>query len=155
MGWQAVEGSFRDPSGFVYSRDGTLYRQINTSFRQSFEAFLASGLYDELVRDGLLVPHEQVGLELAATNDACAVIRPQRIAFISYPYEWSFSQLKDAALLTLRVQKAALRHMNSIAPSTSPSKNRIPRICRRRSETPVFLGHEFIASIAVWREVAF
>ena len=59
MGWQAVEGSFRDPSGFVYSRDGTLYRQINTSFRQSFEAFLGSGLYDELVRDGLLVPHER------------------------------------------------------------------------------------------------
>ncbi|MDQ3222074.1 MAG: hypothetical protein M3Q75_01140 [Gemmatimonadota bacterium] len=62
MGWQAVEGSFRDPSGFVYTRDGTVYRQVNNSFRHHFEAFLASGLYDELVRDGLLVPHEQVGL---------------------------------------------------------------------------------------------
>ena len=108
MGWQAVEGSFRDPSGFVYSRDGTLYRQINTSFRQRFEAFLASGLYDELVRDGLLVPHEQVGLELSATNDAFAVIRPQRVAFISYPYEWSFGQLQDAASLTLEIQERAL-----------------------------------------------
>ena len=27
--------------------------------------------------------------------------------FISYPYEWSFSQLKDAALLTLEAQAAA------------------------------------------------
>ncbi len=108
MGWQAVEGSFRDPSGFVYTRDGTLYRQINNSFREPFEAFLASGLYDELVRGGLLVPHEQVGLDLSATRDAYAVIRPQRIDFISYPYEWSFGQLQDAATLTLDIQKRAL-----------------------------------------------
>jgi hypothetical protein len=108
MGWQAVEGSFRDPSGFVYTRDGTLFRQINHSFRQPFEAFLGSGLYDELVRDGLLVPHEQVGLELSATTDAYAVIRPERVAFISYPYEWSFGQLQDAAILTLEIQERAL-----------------------------------------------
>ena len=108
MGWQAVEGSFRDPSGFVYTRDGTLYRQINNSFRPAFETFLASGLYDELVRDRMLVPHEQVGLELSATNDAYAVIRPERIQFISYPYEWSFGQLQDAATLTLEIQKRAL-----------------------------------------------
>ncbi len=108
MVWQAVEGSFRDPSGFVYTRDGTLFRQVNHSFRQPFEAFLSSGLYDELVRERLLVPHEQVGLELSATNDAYAVIRPERVAFISYPYEWSFSQLQDAALLTLETQERAL-----------------------------------------------
>jgi hypothetical protein len=108
MGWQAVEGSFRDPSGFVYTRDGTLFRQVNHSFRQPFEAFLGSGLYEELVRDGLLVPHEQVGLELAATDDAYAVIRPERVAFISYPYEWSFGQLQDAATLTLEIQERAL-----------------------------------------------
>jgi hypothetical protein len=108
VGWQAVEGSFRDPGGFVYTRDGTLYRQINTSFRQRFEAFLASGLYDELAREGLLVPHEQVGLEFAATEDAYAVIRPQQVDFISYPYEWSFGQLQDAAILTLEIQERAL-----------------------------------------------
>jgi hypothetical protein len=108
MSWQAVAGSFRDPSGFVYTRDGTLYRQVNLSFRDHFEAFLASGLYDELVRDGLLVPHEQVGLEVSATEEAYAVIRPERIPFISYPYEWSFGQLQDAATLTLEVQERAL-----------------------------------------------
>jgi len=108
VGWQAVEGSFRDPSGFVYTRDGTLYRQVNSTFRQPFEAFLASGLYDELSRDGLLIPHEQVGLELSATPDAFAVIRPERIPFVSYPYEWSFGQLQDAAKLTLEIQERAL-----------------------------------------------
>jgi hypothetical protein len=108
VGWQAVEGSFRDPSGFVFTRDGILYRQISTSFRDSFEAFVSSGLYEELVRDGLLVPHQPVGRELAATADAFAVIRPQQIDFISYPYEWSFGQLQDAAILTLDIQERAL-----------------------------------------------
>jgi hypothetical protein len=107
-GWQAVDGSFRDPSGFVFTRDGTLYRQVNTGFRPTFEAFLSSGLYDELARDGLLVPHADAGLEHAATSDAFAVLRPERIPFISYPYEWSFGELRDAALLTLELQQRAL-----------------------------------------------
>lgn len=109
MSWQAVEGSFRDPSGFVYTRDDTLYRQVNTQFSRQFEAFLASGLYDELAGDRLLVPHAQVGLELAATPEAYAVLRPERIGFISYPYEWSFGQLQDAAVLTLDIQERAVR----------------------------------------------
>jgi hypothetical protein len=109
MSWQAVEGSFRDPSGFVYTRDGTLYRQVNAGFREPFEAFVASGLYDELARDGLLVAHKQVALEYAATPAAHAVLEPERIEFISYPYEWSFGQLQEAAVLTLEIQERALR----------------------------------------------
>ena len=46
-------------------------------------------------------------LELAAAPPAYRVIRPEALEFISYPYEWSFSQLKDAALLTLRAQALA------------------------------------------------
>jgi hypothetical protein len=108
--WQAVDGSFRDPSGFVFTRGGTLYRQVNSGFRPTFEAFLSSGLYQELARDGLLVPHTDVGLEYAATADAFAVLRPERIPFVSYPYEWSFGELRDAALLTLELQQRALAH---------------------------------------------
>jgi hypothetical protein len=42
------------------------------------------------------------------------VIKPEAVSFISYPYEWCFSQLKDAALLTLEVQKKALNHGMSL-----------------------------------------
>ena len=108
MDWQAVEGSFRDPSGFVYTRDGTLYRQVNQSYREAFEAVRSSGLYDELAGDGLLIPHAAVGPELSATNEAYAVLRPERVDFISYPYEWSFGELQDAAALTLEIQERAL-----------------------------------------------
>ncbi len=108
MDWQAVDGSFRDPSGFVFTRDGIIYRQVNRSFKPTFDAFLTSGLYRELVDDGLLVSHNEVSLDYAATDEACAVLQPERIPFISYPYEWSFGQLKDAALLTLAIQDRAL-----------------------------------------------
>jgi ribosomal protein L11 methylase PrmA len=108
MGAQALGASFRDPSGFVYTRDGALYRQVNRVFEQRYRAFLDSGLYAELVEGRLLVPHREVSLELAASAGAVAVLEPERVEFISYPYEWSFGQLRDAALLTLGIQERAL-----------------------------------------------
>ncbi len=104
-------GSFRDPSGFVYQRDGRILRQINASFAKEFDAFLGCGLYDELAREGLLVAHSEAPLSDAADpGQAHAVIEPKRVPFISYPYEWSFGELKDAALLTLELQRRALQH---------------------------------------------
>lgn len=100
--------SFRDPSGFVFHRDGLLLRQVNEAYRRHYDALLESGLYAELVSAGLLVPHETVDAALAVTPDAYQVIAPQPVPFISYPYEWCFGQLKDAALLTLDVQRRAL-----------------------------------------------
>lgn len=100
--------SFRDPAGFVFRRDGVLYRQIQPSARADWEAYAASGLRDRLTADGLVVEHEEASLELAAAPGAVAVIRPRMLDLISYPYEWSFSQLKDAALLTLELQSRAL-----------------------------------------------
>lgn len=47
-------------------------------------------------------------LSAALSDEAYAVIRPELVPFISYPYEWCFSQLKEAALLTLEIQRRAL-----------------------------------------------
>ncbi|GMW01852.1 MAG: hypothetical protein AMXMBFR84_29890 [Candidatus Hydrogenedentota bacterium] len=101
--------SFRDPSGFVY-RDvsGKIFRQINRPYENEYQAIQASGLWDKLIADGLLVPHRPVPLDLRATDDAVAVLEPQPIPFISYPYEWCFGQLRSAALLTLEIQLRAL-----------------------------------------------
>jgi hypothetical protein len=103
-----LDSSYRDPSGFVFTRSGVLYRQINRVFADEFEAVTGSGLYDELARQGLLIPHRSVSLDHAATSQAAAVVQPDPIRFISYPYEWCFSQLRDGALLTLEVQERAL-----------------------------------------------
>jgi SAM-dependent methyltransferase len=103
-------GSYRDPSGFIFRRDGVLYRQVNTRFADDWATFETSGLASELISNALLIPHEAASMELAFEPGAVAVIAPEEIGFISYPYEWAFSQLKDAALLTLEVQQVADAH---------------------------------------------
>ncbi len=101
-------GSFRDPSGFVFWRDGQPYRQIQGSFAAEWDAFEASPLKQRLIDGDRLIPYEPVPIEWAQGPDAHAVIRPERIEFISYPYEWTFGELRDAALLTLDAQLEAM-----------------------------------------------
>jgi ribosomal protein L11 methylase PrmA len=112
-------GSFRDPNGFLYFRDGILYRQINGGYREEYEALIESGLYDDLSRERLLVQHDEEDISLAISDGAFKVIRPEIVPFISYPYEWCFSQLKEAALLTLDIQKRALDAGMSLKDATA------------------------------------
>jgi len=106
--------SFRDPSGTVYFRGGILYRQVNRSYSEHYDRLISSGLYERLVGDGLLVRHEEADLDKGVTDGAYRVIKPDKIGFISYPYEWCFSQLKDAALCTLRIQKTCMDYGMSL-----------------------------------------
>jgi hypothetical protein len=103
-----LPSSFRDPSGFLFVQDGSLYRQVNNTYAENYDQLMESGLYEALVKAGSLISHEEVGLDLVRSDEAYRILRPDAVPFISYPYEWCFSQLKDAALLTLSVQKTAL-----------------------------------------------
>ena len=105
-----LPGSFRDPAGFMFQRDGTFFRQVNRSYGETLAALMKSGLYAKLVEQGLLIPHETADLDLAPEPNAAAVIRPEQLGFVSYPFEWSFSQLRASALTTLQVQRQALNH---------------------------------------------
>jgi hypothetical protein len=104
-----LAASFRDPSGFLFRNDGTLLRQINKVYAEDYRMLNESGLYERLVEKGLLIPHTPAAEDLAQTSQAHCIIKPELVPFISYPYEWSFSMLKDAALATLRIQKIALK----------------------------------------------
>ena len=112
-------GSFRDPSGFLFFRDGSLYRQVNTCYKENYDLLAGSGLYDKLVKNNLLIPHEETDKSYALSDQAYKVIKPERVPFISYPYEWCFSQLKDAALTTLKIQKTALDFGMSLKDSSA------------------------------------
>ncbi|TEU11398.1 MAG: class I SAM-dependent methyltransferase [Anaerolineales bacterium] len=103
-----IPGSFRDPSGFVFFRDGSIYRQVNIIYKENYDHLIDSGLYETLVDSGLLVSHNEVGIGYAKTDSAYKILKPELVPFMSYPYEWCFSQLKDAALTTLEIQKLAL-----------------------------------------------
>lgn len=100
--------SFRDRSGFLFTREGRLFRQVNRSCQPDYDLLLSSGLYQDLVDRGLLIPHSESSEAPADPDLAYRVLEPERIPFISYPYEWCFGQLKRAALLTLEIHKRAL-----------------------------------------------
>jgi hypothetical protein len=109
-------GSFRDPSGGIVHRDGELLRQVNRRWQGPYDQLMQSGLYSRLVAGGCLIEHEEqdpgaVGLE---NPEVYRLLRPRRVDFISYPYEWCFSQLKDAALLTLAIQREAMAYGMSL-----------------------------------------
>jgi hypothetical protein len=114
-----IESSFRDPSGFMFEREGALYRQINTSGKEDYDFFISSGLYERLVAKNLLVSHQEVDITPEIPESAYKLIKPERIPFISYPYEWSFSQLKTAARKTLLIQKLAIEAGMSLKDSSA------------------------------------
>ncbi len=106
---QKVRGSFRDPSGFVFRHEGTLYRQVNKQYQMEYDLLMSSGLYEQLTRSVTLIPHNEVDLNLAPLPELVyKVICPEPVDFISYPYEWCFNQLKDAAILTLAIGRRAI-----------------------------------------------
>jgi ribosomal protein L11 methylase PrmA len=104
------ESSFRDPSGFLFSAEGKLFRQVNKCYREDYDQLMGSGLYDKLCKKGLLIPHKEVDSNPGLNDGKYKVLEPEMVRFISYPYEWSFSQLKSAALITLEIQNTALQY---------------------------------------------
>lgn len=104
-----INASFRDPNGRVFSFNNSIYREIYISYAEEYEKLMSSGLYNRLVSSGQLISHdEEVVFDKDASNKVYKTIQPEYLPFISYPYEWSFSQLKDAALLVLSIQRTAL-----------------------------------------------
>ena len=101
-------GSFRDPSGFIFSREGIIYRQVNLVYQQDYDHLMQSGLYQDLVESKKIILHEESDIAPYAEHSAYKIIQPTRVDFISYPYEWCFSQYKRAALVMLDIQKRAL-----------------------------------------------
>ena len=83
------------------------------SYRDEFDTLISSGLYAELTDARLMVGHHIAETE-PQEADAYVVTAPEPVQFISYPYEWCFNQLKDAALATLDIQGRSLRHEMSL-----------------------------------------
>jgi hypothetical protein len=105
QGWtNPYPASFRDRSGHIFQENSEFYRYIAPSFRAEFDRLGTSGLFEELVGDGLLLPHAL----LEETPDGGRILKPQQLDFMSYPYEWCFGQLQAAARATLEIQRRAL-----------------------------------------------
>ncbi len=109
--YQTETASFRDPSGFLFYKENVLYRQVNQVYQQNYNHLMDSGLYEALIDKNLIVSHEEiVGMESPQPDSCYKIIKPERVQFIAYPYEWCFLQLRSAALTTLRLARLALAH---------------------------------------------
>lgn len=102
---QQDPGSFRDKSGHVYRNSGEVLRTINSCYRDTWEQFVNTGLLSEMLEESLLVSFE----DSTPVRGSWKTLKVEPIPFVSYPYEWSFSQLRDAALHTLELQSRALK----------------------------------------------
>jgi hypothetical protein len=112
---ETISGSFRDPSGFLFSQNKVIYRQVNQIYRSNYDKLMRSGLYEHLTKSGAMVKHREVDGVISPNPDiAYKIIQPELIDFISYPYEWCFSQIKEAAILTLAIAKRALEYGMSL-----------------------------------------
>lgn len=96
----AVPGSFRDPRGHVYESQGRILRSIRAPASEDYRFLQDTGLLKSLIEQGWLVDTwdtERSALQLA-DPDIVGLVEHRRVPFVSHPYEWSFAQLRAAAL---------------------------------------------------------
>ena len=107
-------GSFRDPAGNVYIEGGRVFRVVRPLGLTDWSAFSSSPLIDELQRERLIVrsfePEGDYSPPDGCLTEGSIVIEHERVPWISYPYEWPFGMLKDAALLHLKILERGLYH---------------------------------------------
>lgn len=107
-------GSFRDPGGFIFQVDGRIFRAITRYSLEDWKCFSASPLFQELQQERLLIPTHSTDPDSHfprhIVDTSAAVVEHERVPFVSYPYEWSFAMLKDAALLHLEILERCLPH---------------------------------------------
>jgi hypothetical protein len=102
--------SFRDPEAAVFLHDGRLLRGLSERAAEAYRAAHSAGLIPQLVERGLLIEHWEASPPARMPDGvpSALLLEARRLPVVTYPYEWSFSMLRDAALLTLDVTAACL-----------------------------------------------
>lgn len=101
--------SYKDPAGFVLKSENGYYRYITSSYADEFDHLMNSGLYQLLVEQELIITHSEVALE-PENQEYYKKIFPRQLEFISYPFEWSYSQWQQMILSYININKAALKY---------------------------------------------
>ena len=119
----AESGSFRDRDGRIYYVDNRVIRGISASAAENFETLQATGFYKKFLDRGQLVgstllDHDAVPLPASVKQEWSGFLEHDRVPVISYPYEWTFSMLQDAALLQLDLVESAIREDMSLKDCT-------------------------------------
>lgn len=107
---QIDQGSFRDRHARLHVVDGRVVRVFSESGRRDWDAAVSSGLVEHLVAEGKLIAGTDAGSPDRYGLDGALAVESDLVEPITYPSEWSFEMLRDAARLTLDVTDAALAH---------------------------------------------
>ncbi|MBI2704156.1 MAG: methyltransferase [Actinobacteria bacterium] len=104
-------GSFRDPSSRVFLSDDRVLRALDEQAALDLTAAAEAPFFTQATRAGTIVPTtllDEAPAAFGITGPWAAVAEHPRLPLWTYPYEWSFSMLRDAAILQLDVLAAAL-----------------------------------------------
>ena len=116
----ADPGSFRDPGSRIFIDDKRVLRAVYDSSAGAYEKVRDSGFFAELIAAGRLVPSSEIDPRSnPAGEGARYLLEHERLPFLSYPYEWSFSQLRKAALFQLDLLLEALERGFTLSDATA------------------------------------
>jgi hypothetical protein len=149
--------SFRDRSSRVLNRDDVVCRGLDAAAYREWQTLAGTVFYQRFTGDCRLVPSREIDpSQLVDLPEPCAdfaaFLEHQRIPFISYPYEWCFGMLRDAALLHLELMEAALAEemilkdasaFNIQWQGTQPVFIDVPSFVRRLPEEPWLAYRQF------------
>ncbi|RIV41341.1 class I SAM-dependent methyltransferase [Micromonospora radicis] len=137
---RAEPGSFRDPANRIFHAGPDVLRALDETAAAHWRALAGSAFFPPLMAAGKVCGTEELPAQAAPANWA-ALLRHERIPFVSHPYEWSFSMLRDAALLHLEILRAAL-------PAGFTTKDGSAYNLQWRGTEPVFIDVGSFAPLA-------
>ncbi|MEO6989526.1 MAG: methyltransferase [Aquihabitans sp.] len=113
-------GSFRDPLSRVYVSGDEVLRGLSDGGLREFELVDGAPFFESLMSDGSVVATELLPADSHPLHEQWSgVLRHERIPVISYPYEWTFEMLRDAALLQIDVARRSIEAGFSTKDATS------------------------------------
>ena len=129
-----LPGSFRDPSGHIYSFENRVLRSVSHGAAGEYEA--SRQTLNELVTQGMLVDFrelspEEFGMEQGGN---AYVLEHPKLAPWTYPYEWSFSLLQRAALFHLELHLYLLERGLNLSDASAYN-------VQFQGTEPVFIDH--------------
>jgi len=105
-------GSFRDPAGTVFVTPERVFRTVADCAVEDFKAVRSCGVLAQLVEEGLVIDEKPAKPDVLGPigRSSQFIVEHPKLSFISYPYEWGFYALRDAAILHLDVHLRCLEH---------------------------------------------
>ena len=114
-------GSFRDRQGRIFYSEDRIFRALGKKGWRDWKLLCSTNFFNRYSAQRKIVPTCEVGdfdLQQLEGNWVGA-LEHERIPFVSYPYEWCFSMLKDAGLLHIDLILSALEENMILKDATS------------------------------------